>query len=148
MRSSASKTIAACSSAFLLSAAYLQLQAAPATSGQASSPSATNQSAPGPAARGATPPPATSERALLDKYCVTCHNQRLKTAGLMLDKLDVNDVAAAPDIWEKVISKTRGGLMPPVGRPRPDLQTFGAFASSLESELDRAAALAPNPGRV
>jgi len=93
-------------------------------------------------------PAAASERALLDKYCVGCHNQRLKTAGLMLDKADINDVAAAPEMWEKVISKTRGGLMPPAGRPRPDQQTFAAFASSLEAELDRVAALTPNPGRV
>ena len=66
----------------------------------------------------------------------------------MLDKLDVQDVAAAPEIWEKVVLKTRGGLMPPAGRPRPDSQTFAAFASSLESALDRVAALTPNPGRV
>ena len=149
MRSSASKAIVGCSLAFLLSAGYLQLQASPATPVQAASPG-TNQGAATPAAttQAPTTPAATSERALLDKYCVTCHNQRLKTAGLMLDKMDVNDVAGAPEIWEKVISKTRGGLMPPAGRPRPDTQTFAAFASSLESELDRAARLNPNPGRV
>ncbi|PYR38817.1 MAG: hypothetical protein DMF90_02070 [Acidobacteria bacterium] len=127
MRSSVSKTIFGCAFALLLGAGYLQLQAA----------------APAQAAATVTP-----ERALLDKYCVTCHNQRLKTAGLMLDKADVNDVAAAPEMWEKVVSKTRGGLMPPAGRPRPDLQTFAAFASTLEFKLDRAAALTPNPGRV
>src|SRR5262249_45698576 len=77
-----------------------------------------------------------------------CHNQRLKTAGLVLDQLDVNDVGAASESWEKVVSKTRGGLMPPAGRPRPDAETFNRFVTTLESELDRAAAARPNPGRV
>src|SRR4249919_3424552 len=139
MRSSASRTIVGCSLAFFVAASYLQLQAAPAKSASARSASATSQgaTAPGAASQAATTPATTSERALLDKYCVTCHNQRLKTAGLMLDKADVNDIGAAPEIWEKVISKTRSGLMPPAGRPRPDTQTFAAFASSLESQLDQ-----------
>src|SRR5262249_17965628 len=90
----------------------------------------------------------TSSRALLDRYCVTCHNQRLKTAGLMLDTIDVTDVARAPEVWEKVVGKVRGGIMPPTGRPRPARQAVEGFASRLESELDRAAAAKPNPGRV
>jgi cytochrome c5 len=141
--------------AYVLGAGYLQLQASPAPPAAAPLPSAASQAAPAPPATTQTatapvaaPAAAASDRALLDKYCVTCHNQRLKTAGLMLDKLDVNDVAAAPEIWEKVIWKTRGGLMPPGGRPRPDAQTFAAFDAALESKLDRAAAANPNPGRV
>src|SRR5262245_49611963 len=59
-------------------------------------------------------------RALLDRYCVTCHNERLKTAGLALDTLDVTNVPAGAESWEKVIRKLRAGVMPPVGRPRPD----------------------------
>jgi hypothetical protein len=92
--------------------------------------------------------PSTAQRALLDRYCVTCHNQRLKTAGLTLDTMDVANVAATPEVWEKVVWKVRGGIMPPSGRPRPDRQAFEAFVSSLEDELNRAAAAKPNPGRV
>src|SRR6267142_3552397 len=57
---------------------------------------------------------------VLQKYCVTCHNGRLKTAGLQLDSLDVHHVANDPQQWEKIITKLRTGEMPPPGRPRPD----------------------------
>jgi mono/diheme cytochrome c family protein len=93
-------------------------------------------------------PPALEQRALLDQYCVTCHNQKTKTAGLMLDKLDVNNVAAGAEAWEKVIQKIRGGMMPPVGMPRPDRAALDAFISSLESQLDQAYFAKVNPGRV
>ena len=86
------------------------------------------------------------ERLLLDRYCVTCHNQTLKTAGLTLDALDVDDVAARPDVWEKVVRKLRAGLMPPMGRPRPDREAYDGFAGWLEAKLDHAAALDPDPG--
>ena len=65
---------------------------------------------------GATSAPA-APRAVFDKYCVTCHNQRLKTAGLTLDTLDLAHVAEKPDIWEHVVRKLRSGAMPPPGRP-------------------------------
>src|SRR6476661_8872793 len=77
------------------------------------------------AARPQTPAPSSSTsasapyRALLDQYCVTCHNERAKTAGLMLDKMDVDLVGEGAETWEKVIRKLRGGMMPPQGRPRP-----------------------------
>src|SRR5205085_7931887 len=58
-------------------------------------------------------PSASPHRALLDKYCVTCHNQQAKTAGLMLDKMDVDHVSSAAETWEKVIRKLQGGMMPP-----------------------------------
>ena len=150
MRSTAFRTIVGCSAAFLVAASYLHLQAADAPSPPAGAARVARQgkAVPGAASQAATAPAATDQRALLDKYCVPCHNQRMKIAGLTLDTLDVHDLAAAPEIWEKVISKARGGLMPPTGRPRPDPQAFAAFASSLESELDRVAGLAPNPGRV
>ena len=64
-----------------------------------------------------------SPRGLLDRYCVTCHNQRLQTAGLTLDTLDVGAVAARPEVWEKVVRKLRAGLMPPAGRASPPLRT-------------------------
>ena len=91
---------------------------------------------------------ATSPRALLDRYCVTCHNERLRTGGLALDALDVSRVGDAPAIWEQVVLKLRGGMMPPAGRPRPDRQTYDGFRAWLEAELDRAAASRTEPGRV
>ena len=56
---------------------------------------------------------AAEPRALLDKYCVTCHNQQAKIAGLMLDRADISDIPANPEVWEKVIRKLRSGAMPP-----------------------------------
>ncbi len=91
---------------------------------------------------------ATSQRALLDQYCVTCHNERLQTAGLTLDALDVTNVAADAEVWEKVVRKLRAGAMPPAPRPRPDDATYDGFATWLETELDRASAADPNPGRT
>src|ERR1700681_2904961 len=96
------------------------------------------------------PAPATSPapRAVLDRYCVTCHNEKLRTAGLALDSLDVTNPSANAEVWEKVIAKLRAGAMPPPGRARPDAATYAAVASSLETEIDRAWAASPNPGRV
>jgi cytochrome c5 len=94
------------------------------------------------------PQAASPQRALLDKYCVTCHNQKLLTAGLALDKADVTNVPAGAQVWEKVVRKLGTRAMPPLGMPRPDKPTYDAFASWLENELDRAAAAKPNPGRV
>jgi hypothetical protein len=88
-----------------------------------------------------------SQRALLDKYCVTCHNQRLKTAGLLLDKMDLDHIGDGAETWEKVIRKLRGGMMPPVGMPRPDRATVDGFTSWLENSLDRVALAKVNPGR-
>jgi mono/diheme cytochrome c family protein len=87
-------------------------------------------------------------RAVLDKYCVTCHNQKLRTAGLTLDTLDVADASANAEIWERVIEKLRAGSMPPPGNPRPDAETYRAVATWLEGEIDRAWAANPNPGRI
>ena len=64
--------------------------------------------------------PAFSPRAVIDQYCVTCHNQKLKTAGLTLDKVDLAHVAQNAEVWEKVVRKLRAGMMPPPGLPRPD----------------------------
>src|SRR5262249_34951661 len=90
----------------------------------------------------------TSVRAAIDQYCVSCHNQRLKTAGLVLDQVDLNTVGAHPEIWEKVVRKLRMGLMPPAGRAGPDQQGYERLASWLEGEIDHEAALRPNPGRT
>ena len=91
------------------------------------------------------PPP---QRALLDRYCVTCHNQRLQTGGLALDAADVSRVGEAPDVWERVVLKLRGGMMPPAGRPRPAGAALDELRGWLEAELDRAAAATVEPGRV
>ena len=101
-----------------------------------------------------SPPPSAAPggvaavRGLVDKYCITCHNQRLRTAGLALDGLDVADPAPNAEVWERVIAKLRAGSMPPPGRPRPDAATYHAVASWLETEIDRAWAASPNPGRI
>src|SRR5262249_13036807 len=90
----------------------------------------------------------SSPRAVLDTYCVTCHNQRLRTAGLALDNLDVARPDASAELWERVIAKLRAGSMPPPGRPRPDAATYRAVVGCLETELDRAWAAKPIPGRI
>jgi hypothetical protein len=87
-------------------------------------------------------------RALLNRYCVTCHNQRLKTGGLALDTLDVANASANADVWEKVIQKLRLQTMPPTGLPRPDRATYDALAAAIETTIDRAAAARPDPGRT
>jgi cytochrome c551/c552 len=89
---------------------------------------------------------AALDQSVLRQYCVTCHNQRAKTAGLMLDTLDAAHVDQHPDVWEKVVRKVRAGMMPPSGAPRPDRATLDGFASTLETALDRAGAAHPNPG--
>src|SRR5262249_12456158 len=88
------------------------------------------------------------DRALIDKYCTSCHNDRAKTAGLALDKIDLAAVPANAQVLEKVAWKLRTGQMPPAGRPRPDKAAVGEFVSAVEGALDRAAAAAPNPGRL
>jgi mono/diheme cytochrome c family protein len=86
-------------------------------------------------------------REILDAYCVGCHNQRERTAGLALDVLDVADPAAAADRWEAVIRKLRTGTMPPGGEFRPEPAEYELVAGWLEGEIDRAAAMgAPDPG--
>src|SRR5271163_3143028 len=79
-----------------------------------------------------------SYQATLDKYCVTCHNQRLKTGGLALDTLNLGNVPANAEIWEKVIGKLRSATMPPAGMPRPDAATYSALATWLETQIDGA----------
>src|SRR4051812_15021546 len=86
------------------------------------------------------------DRTLLDRYCVTCHNGRLKTGGLALDTIDLSQPSSHAAVLEKVISKLRSGQMPPPGRPRPETPTVDAFVGALERTLDAAAPI--NPGRV
>jgi cytochrome c551/c552 len=93
-------------------------------------------------------PQTTASRALFDQYCVTCHNQQLKTAGLTLDKADLNDIPGGAANWEKVVMKLRSGMMPPLGRPRPDQGAIDSTVSLLESHLDQGAKAHPDPGRA
>ena len=108
-------------------------------------------------------PDVAAHRALLDRYCVTCHNQdtvdgrgraasplvgQLRAAGLTLDTLDLADVGGHAGAWEKVVRKLRGGVMPPAGRPRPAAAALEAFLTWLEGELDRAWAVTRDPGRT
>jgi mono/diheme cytochrome c family protein len=86
-------------------------------------------------------------RAVVNKYCITCHSTRLQTGGLVLQDLDLDQVPDAAEIWEKVVRKLRVGAMPPVGAPRPDAATYDALAAWLEQTLDHAAAANPDPGR-
>jgi mono/diheme cytochrome c family protein len=88
----------------------------------------------------AVPAPVTtaaSARALLDQYCVTCHNKRLQTAGLSLDQLDLSQMRDHAEVWEKVVRKLRAGMMPPSGMPRPNAPVLGSLVSFMENELDR-----------
>ena len=90
----------------------------------------------------------SSQQALLKQYCVTCHNQRSKTAGVMFDTMDLSDVSKNADVWERAVRKLRGGMMPPPGARQPDRAAAESFVSWLETSLDAAAAANPNPGRV
>ncbi|MDE0829169.1 MAG: DUF1592 domain-containing protein [Vicinamibacterales bacterium] len=86
-------------------------------------------------------------RAVLDRYCVACHNERLQRGALALDAVPTDDIGTHAELWEKVLQKLQTQSMPPPGRPRPDETDYGRFASWLETELDHAATVALNPGR-
>src|SRR5215831_11944143 len=83
---------------------------------------------------------AAAQWALLDQYCVSCHNQKAKTGGLALDTVDLARPADNAETLEKVIRKLRAGMMPPAGSKRPDWATYSALTSSIESSVDQAAA--------
>lgn len=90
--------------------------------------------------------------AFLDRYCSTCHNEQLADQGAVpfgfdADDIDASNVGVHTDLWEKVVRKMRLGMMPPVGRPRPNAETASHFVTWLETELDRAAAGRAQPGR-
>ena len=102
----------------------------------------------------AAPPPqepspsSANERALLDKYCVVCHSDKLKTGGLSLQSVDMTNIPAGAETWEKVIHKVSLGAMPPQGMPRPDQAALNGLVSWLETSIDRTATANPNPGRA
>ena len=109
---------------------HLQAQQSPAGAAHAASAGQSAAEATGSAAAG---------RALLDRYCVACHNERLRTADLTLEMLSLADVGDAAAVWEHVVRRLRAGAMPPAGRPRPAAAASDAFVSWLETELDGAA---------
>ena len=94
-----------------------------------------------------TPEPGAKERAAFDRYCLGCHNDKLKSAGFSLSKVDLAHPNRTAEPAEKVIRKLRAGMMPPPGLPRPDAATNQAMAELLETAIDKAATTQPNPGR-
>jgi len=92
-------------------------------------------------------PPATPA-AVLERYCVTCHNERLRTAGLVIEPARAASAGADAELWEKVVRKLRTASMPPAGAPRPDEAAYAAVASSLERELDAEAEAQPRLGAL
>ena len=130
--------ITAC--AGLLSVVLLSAQApqnAPPPKGAAASNAASNK-APQVAAKATASPEIAANRALLDKYCVSCHNTRLKTGNLELDKFDLNHLTEHAEVAEKVVRKLRAGMMPPTNLPRPDKAANDALIAWLEKEIGRA----------
>src|SRR5438132_903715 len=87
-----------------------------------------------------TPAAANPNKALVDRYCVTCHNQKLKTAKLAFDTMDLSHPEKDSLTWERAIRKLRGGMMPPPGAPKPPLEAANSLAAYLEDSLDKASA--------
>jgi len=90
----------------------------------------------------------STQRQFLDRYCATCHNDRLKTAGLSLVQVDLSKISADPELWEKVVRKLHTGVMPPPSMPQPPAADRLAMLTWLETSLDAASAAKPNPGRT
>jgi hypothetical protein len=93
-------------------------------------------------------PNAAADRTAINRYCLGCHNTKVKTAGFAIDTIGLESAGQHAVAWEKVVRKLRARSMPPAGLPRPDERTYDALVSSLESSLDSAAAAKPNPGRT
>jgi mono/diheme cytochrome c family protein len=94
------------------------------------------------------PPKVATARAFLEQNCVSCHNQGDEIGGLALDKLDVGNVSANPQVWEKVVRKLRIRLMPPPSEKRPEESAYQSIIGYLETSLDAASAAKLNPGRT
>ena len=100
-------------------------------------------------ARQAPAAPSTAQvRSALDTYCIGCHNERLRTGGVVLDSVDPAAAGVNPELWERVVAKLRAGSMPPPGRPRPDAATYRAIATTLEETIDGAWLRHPPPARI
>ncbi len=112
--------------------------AAVAVSAQSGTPTVARPLATAPIANSVGADPST-QRAIVNQYCVPCHNARLKTAGLLLDQVDLEQLGSHPDVGEKIVRKLRAGLMPPTGNRRPDPATMESLVRGMEATLDRAA---------
>src|SRR6478609_1893466 len=134
----------------ILPAAFVWIAVVASISGQTvgvtrPAPQGAQKAAPSPKAAGparlAAPQTAAAPQldpALIKTYCVTCHNDRLKTAGLALDTVSLDDIAGNAEVLEQVVLKLKTGLMPPAGAPRPDRAVLDGFAAALETHLDKA----------
>src|SRR5262245_12349411 len=120
--------VAGISSAFCLALVHMQAQTAVAPAAQS--------------------PAISSQRQFLNRYCATCHNDRLKTGGLSLEHVDVSMPGAQPETWEKVVRKLRTGVMPPSNMLQPPTADRLALVTWLETSLDAASTANPNPGRT
>jgi mono/diheme cytochrome c family protein len=89
---------------------------------------------------------AAAEAAFLKQYCLGCHNDRAKAGNLSLDSLDPASAERHVEIWEKVLTKVRTGMMPPESAPKPPSTARASFAAALEAQLDRVALARPDPG--
>jgi len=104
-------------------------------------PTAVKPAAAAPAATGAAP-----QQALVDQYCIMCHSEQLKTAGVVLEGSHIDRVGDNTALWEKVLRKYSTGQMPPPGMPRPEATESANFTNWLESQLNANAVAHPNPG--
>ena len=134
------------SAAVIAFAALLAAPTAGQAAGQASGAAAAPPNTAGAESAAATIAESAEYRAVLNRYCTTCHNDRLQTAGLTLESLDMVHLGEGAETWEKVIRKLRAREMPPPRRPRPDDATYVEFVDWIETELDIAAAADLNPG--
>ncbi len=125
-------------------ATVLTIAAAPQDTAAPSTPPSSSPERPAPVR---DPGRVVDRRAVLTQYCVTCHNERLRTGGLALDTIPIENVGEHADVWEKVVRKLRSGAMPPNGRPRPEAPVIAQLVQNLEHSLDEAAAAHPDPGR-
>ncbi len=126
----------------LLLAAGTALVVVAATSGQLRS-----AQAPAAAAPAAVPTSASEVTPIINRYCATCHNERMKLGGLVLQGKDLAQISADAEMWEKVAKKLHAKAMPPVGSPRPSAEALQGMVAVIETSLDKAQSAAPNPGR-
>jgi len=129
-----------CSTVWILAAVSSGLRADPGSAPQ------TAATAPAQVAQPTSGPVPSADQALVQKYCITCHNGRAKTGGLSLEGANPADAATHAELWEKVAMKLRGGMMPPQGMPRPDAATLDTFATTIEKAIDERALRSPDPG--
>src|SRR5262249_58905580 len=126
------------------------LSAVATLTARGSAPATTASTAPARTPRAARPATVLSvdaQRAVIENYCLTCHDDDHERGGLSLEKFDPARADQNAEVTEKLIRKLRAGMMPPPGKERPEAAVASAFAAALETRVDQAATLKPNPGR-